>query len=86
MSSRSGATTPVRLTRDPPGAAVIAREPPDRVGRGARSGGPYGDVPEPVARVCELTFYCSRKDVHPTPAGHALIADEILRLVPLTSQ
>ena len=46
---------------------------------------PYGTVPEPVARVCELTFYCSRKDVHPTPAGHALIADGILRLVPLTS-
>ena len=46
---------------------------------------PYGTVPEPVARVCELTFYCSRKDVHPTPAGHALIADGILRLVPLRS-
>ena len=46
---------------------------------------PYGTVPEPVARVCELTFYCSRKDVHPTPAGHALIADGILRMVPLTS-
>ena len=39
----------------------------------------------PVARVCELTFYCSRKDVHPTPTGHALIADGILRMVPLIS-
>jgi phospholipase/lecithinase/hemolysin len=30
-----------------------------------------------------LTFYCSRKDFHPTPQGHAFIADEILRQVPL---
>lgn len=44
---------------------------------------PYGRVPEPVARVCELTFYCSRRDLHPTRAGHTLIAEEILRVVPL---
>jgi lysophospholipase L1-like esterase len=46
---------------------------------------PYGRVPEPVARVCELTFYCSRKDLHPTRAGHTLIAEAILRVVPLAT-
>jgi lysophospholipase L1-like esterase len=44
---------------------------------------PYGTIPEPVARVCELTFYCTRKDFHPTRPGHEFIADAILRQVPL---
>jgi lysophospholipase L1-like esterase len=44
---------------------------------------PYGVIPEPVARVCELTFYCSNRDFHPTTSGHELIADQILRRVPL---
>jgi lysophospholipase L1-like esterase len=46
---------------------------------------PYGTVPAPVARVCALTFYCARKDLHPTTAGHALIADAILEQVPVAS-
>jgi lysophospholipase L1-like esterase len=38
----------------------------------------YGTVPRPVARVCALTFSCSRADPHPTTEGHAAIATEVL--------
>ncbi len=36
---------------------------------------PYGSIPVPVAKVCELTYYCEQQDIHPKPAGYALIAD-----------
>ncbi len=34
----------------------------------------YGPIPTPVAKVCELTYFCTHTDVHPTPAGHQAIA------------
>jgi lysophospholipase L1-like esterase len=42
---------------------------------------PYGVVPEPVAQVCRLTFYCESGDPHPRTIGHALIADGIVRAI-----
>jgi len=39
---------------------------------------PYGVIPVPVARVCELTYFCDRRDVHPKTAGYTLIAELIL--------
>jgi lysophospholipase L1-like esterase len=39
---------------------------------------PYGEIPVPIAEVCRLTYACSLDDVHPTPAGHALIAELVL--------
>ena len=38
----------------------------------------YGPIPTPVAKVCELTYFCDLTDVHPTPAGHEVIADAVL--------
>jgi hypothetical protein len=38
----------------------------------------YGPIPTPVAKVCELTYFCGHTDVHPTPAGHQAIATAIL--------
>jgi lysophospholipase L1-like esterase len=38
----------------------------------------YGSIPTPVAKVCELTYFCTHTDVHPTPAGHQIIASAIL--------
>ncbi|MET9226201.1 GDSL-type esterase/lipase family protein [Lentzea sp. NPDC003310] len=37
----------------------------------------YGEVPASVAKVCALTYFCDRTDVHPTPAGHQAIADAV---------
>jgi hypothetical protein len=37
----------------------------------------YGKVPAPVARICELTYYCSDRDGHPTFAGYTAIADQV---------
>jgi lysophospholipase L1-like esterase len=37
----------------------------------------YGQIPASVARVCTLTYFCDRTDVHPTPAGHQAIADAV---------
>jgi lysophospholipase L1-like esterase len=34
----------------------------------------YGKLPIAVATVCRLTTMCSRRDVHATPAGYAVIA------------
>ncbi|WP_157984909.1 SGNH/GDSL hydrolase family protein [Lentzea terrae] len=38
----------------------------------------YGQIPTSVAKVCTLTYFCDRTDVHPTPAGHQAIADTVL--------
>ncbi len=40
--------------------------------------GTHGTVPVPVAKVCALTFYCSRSDPHPTTDGYTAIANEVL--------
>jgi lysophospholipase L1-like esterase len=37
----------------------------------------YGQIPAPVAKVCALTYFCDRTDVHATPAGHQAIADAV---------
>jgi lysophospholipase L1-like esterase len=37
----------------------------------------YGRIPASVAKVCTLTYFCDRTDVHPTPAGHQAIADAV---------
>ncbi|SDF80054.1 Lysophospholipase L1 [Lentzea fradiae] len=37
----------------------------------------YGQIPGPVAKVCSLTYFCDRTDVHPTPEGHRAIADAV---------
>jgi lysophospholipase L1-like esterase len=39
---------------------------------------PYGSIPVPVAKVCELTHYCERRDIHPNAAGYAEIADLVV--------
>ena len=39
---------------------------------------PYGAIPTPVAKLCQLTFACDRRDIHPTTAGYTLIADAVL--------
>lgn len=39
---------------------------------------PYGTVPVPVAKVCQLTFFCDRRDIHPTNAGYKLISDLVI--------
>jgi lysophospholipase L1-like esterase len=38
----------------------------------------YGPIPTPVAKVCELTYFCRANDVHPTPEGHEAIATAVL--------
>ncbi|WP_434442950.1 SGNH/GDSL hydrolase family protein [Lentzea sp. E54] len=37
----------------------------------------YGQIPASVAKVCALTYFCDRTDVHPTPAGHRAIAEAV---------
>ncbi len=39
---------------------------------------PYGDIPVPVAKVCELTSYCAAGDIHPNPEGYGVIADLVV--------
>lgn len=43
---------------------------------------PYGVIPVPVAKVCQLTFFCQYQDIHPTNDGYALIADLIAQTLP----
>ncbi len=43
---------------------------------------PYGTVPVAVAKVCQLTWYCQLKDIHPHDSGYQLIADLIDRVLP----
>ena len=41
-----------------------------------------GEVPLAVARICTLTWMCSRQDIHPTSAGYAVIAQAFLAQTP----
>ncbi|MBX5440018.1 MAG: hypothetical protein IRZ32_00670 [Solirubrobacteraceae bacterium] len=43
---------------------------------------PYGTIPVPVARVCELTYYCEFQDIHARTPGYGLIADLIAQKLP----
>jgi lysophospholipase L1-like esterase len=43
---------------------------------------PYGEIPTPVAKVCELTFYCEYRNIHPRTAGYTIIANLIVGALP----
>lgn len=43
---------------------------------------PYGEIPVAAAEVCQLTWYCKGGDVHPTDAGHEVIADLVVEALP----
>jgi lysophospholipase L1-like esterase len=43
---------------------------------------PYGTLPVPVAKVCQLTFMCQFQDIHPRTNGYALIAGLIAGQLP----
>lgn len=43
---------------------------------------PYGVIPVAVAKVCELTFYCTLRDIHPQTAGYTLIAKLVAETLP----
>jgi lysophospholipase L1-like esterase len=47
---------------------------------------PYGVVPVPVARVCELTWFCRFGDIHARSSGYRLIAGLIARTLPRRSR
>ena len=36
---------------------------------------PYGSIPVPVAKVCQLTYFCAQQDIHPNRDGYKVIAD-----------
>lgn len=43
---------------------------------------PYGTIPQAVAQVCQLTWYCSKGDIHANRAGYGLIADLVAGQLP----
>jgi hypothetical protein len=43
---------------------------------------PYGAIPVPVAKVCELTYYCEFRDIHARTRGYTLIAELIVKALP----
>jgi lysophospholipase L1-like esterase len=43
---------------------------------------PYGVLPLPVAKVCQLTWYCQFRDIHARRSGYRLIAQLIARALP----
>jgi lysophospholipase L1-like esterase len=43
---------------------------------------PYGTIPVPVAKVCQLTFYCEFRDIHPRTEGYAVISDLVTGTLP----
>jgi lysophospholipase L1-like esterase len=46
---------------------------------------PYGSIPVPVAKVCELTFYCQFQDIHPRTEGYTVISDQVVATLPRRS-
>ena len=43
---------------------------------------PYGTIPVAVAKVCTLTWYCTKGDIHPHNSGYALIGKLIVASFP----
>jgi lysophospholipase L1-like esterase len=43
---------------------------------------PYGNIPGPVADVCELTYFCEYNDIHPRNAGYKIIAELVVAALP----
>jgi hypothetical protein len=43
---------------------------------------PYGQIPVPVAKVCKLTWYCEKGDIHSRKSGYGVIADLIVATLP----
>lgn len=45
---------------------------------------PYpGTMPVPVARACQLTYFCDRRDIHPRTIGYRLIARLVAATLPV---
>ena len=38
---------------------------------------PYGTIPQAVANVCTLTWFCTNRDIHPRDAGYTFIAHSV---------
>jgi lysophospholipase L1-like esterase len=43
---------------------------------------PYGKIPVAVAKVCNLTWYCAKGDIHPRTIGYTLIGKLIVDSLP----
>lgn len=43
---------------------------------------PYGVIPIAVAKVCQLTWYCEKGDIHARKSGYGVIASLIVRTLP----
>ncbi|HEY2603711.1 MAG TPA: SGNH/GDSL hydrolase family protein [Thermoleophilaceae bacterium] len=43
---------------------------------------PYGTIPVPVAKVCQLTFFCTSLDIHMTTPGYGIIAKLVAGTLP----
>ena len=46
---------------------------------------PYGAIPQAVADVCNLTFYCQFGDIHARTSGYKIIAELIAKALPKRS-
>jgi lysophospholipase L1-like esterase len=43
---------------------------------------PYGTIPVPVAKICELTWYCQFGDIHSKKSGYKVIAQLVVDALP----
>jgi lysophospholipase L1-like esterase len=43
---------------------------------------PYGTIPVPVAKICQLTYFCEFQDIHPRTNGYKIIADLVVQALP----
>ena len=43
---------------------------------------PYGSIPKPVADVCKVSWYCSKRDIHANKAGYRIIAGLVAAELP----
>lgn len=42
----------------------------------------YGTIPVAVAKICQLTYFCQFRDIHPRTSGHQIIAGLIVKALP----
>jgi lysophospholipase L1-like esterase len=42
----------------------------------------YGEIPVPVAKACEYSYYCEFRDIHARTSGYRIIADLVVATLP----
>lgn len=79
VAFHSAVNDAIRAAAGPAGAVVVEVEEAFATAETDLVDDPrFGAIPANVARVCELTWMCTRADIHPNDAGYDVLGEQIV--------